>query len=244
MVKLEQERGTRSAGRNHSRVAVSRTVFALSFIIILVVSGLALVFFDRNSPSGNSSTTSGKPLANVTVFGLASTTGHGTHLVELDFTNAKTGATFTAPVPDGNFSIGLPNGAIYKVTAKWAGNYSWQSGAEDRGDLTVNMSAGSIAAMPYNLQLETPLTLVAVQGTVNWTLTSAHPIRVVYTASDGESFEAPVQNATFSTRLPNMMEYQVKVFWQYADGTTDYLFAANQTINEGNGIVGVLLSID
>jgi len=40
-----------------------------------------------------------------------------------------------------------------------------------------------------------------------------------------------------------MTDYQVKVFWQYADGTTDYLFAANQTVNEGAGVVGLHLAI-
>jgi len=78
---------------------------------------------------------------------------------------------------------------------------------------------------------------------MSWTLPSAFPIGVTYTASDGESFQAAVQNATFSTRLPNVMQYQVKVFWQYSDGTTDYLFGANQTINEAAGVVGLNLVI-
>jgi hypothetical protein len=228
--------------RCHSSVAVSRPVFAFGLVVVLVVSGLALVFLTA-SPTSSTSTTSSQELEYVTVFGLASTMGGGTHMVALVFTDARTGANFTAPVSDGSFSIGLPNGAVYDVAAKWAGNYSWQVGADDRGDLTVNMSAGSMAAMSYNLQVEAPPTVLAVQGTILWTLPSAHPIGVVYTASDGESFQAPVRNATFSARLPNMMEYQVKVYWEYADGTTDYLFAANQTINEGAGVVGVDIAI-
>jgi hypothetical protein len=231
-------------GRSRSSVALSRSVIAFSLAIVLVLSGLALAFFVVNSNPSNSSTTTAQPLGYVTVFGLASTVGQGTHMVALGFTNNRTGANFTAPVSNGNFSIKLPNGAIYDVVARWAGNYSWQSGADDRGALTVNISTGSMRAMSYNLQLETPPTIVAVHGTILWTLPSAHPISVVYTSSDGESFQAQVQNATFSTRLPNMMDYQVKVFWQYADGTTDYLFAANQSVNEGIGVVGLDLAVN
>jgi len=72
---------------------------------------------------------------------------------------------------------------------------------------------------------------------------SAQPFEVVYTASDGESFSATIQNNTFSTLLPNIMDYQVKVFWQYADGTTDYYFVTNQTLSEGIGVVGLDLVI-
>ena len=178
-------------------------------------------------------------LAMVNVFGLVSTVGQGTYAVAMTFTNIRTGANFTAPVSNGSFSIDLPNGAVYNVGAWWAGNYSWQAGIEERGELIVNMSAGSMAAQSYNIQFETPPTIVAVNGTILWSLPSAHPVKIVYTASDGESFEAAVKNTTFSTRLPNMMDYQVKVFWEYADGTTDYLFATNQTVNEGIGVVGL-----
>jgi len=230
-------------GRSRSSVALSRSAIAFSLAIVLVMAGLALAFFVGNSNPSNSSTTAAQPLGYVTVFGLASTVGQGTHMVALGFTNNRTGANFTAPVSNGGFSVSLPNGAVYDVAAKWTGNYSWQTGVDDRGDVTVNMSTGSMGAMSYNLQLVTPPTIVAVHGTILWTLPSAHPISVVYTSSDGESFQAPVQNATFSTRLPNMMEYQVKVFWQYADGTTDHLYAANQTVNEGTGVVGVDLAI-
>ncbi len=231
-------------GHGHSSVALSRAALALGIVIVLVVSGAALVFLVGNPTPSNSSTTSGEPLRYVRVFGLASTVGQGTHMVALDFTDARTSANFSAPISNGSFSVNLPNGVVYHVTARWTGNYSWQAGSDDRGDLTVNMSAGSMAAMSYNLQLETPPTIVAVHGTILWALPSAHPVSVVYTASDGESFQAPVQNATFSTRLPNMMEYQVKVFWQYTDGNTDYLFAANQTVNEGTGVVGLDLAIN
>lgn len=227
----------------YGSLAASRVVLLFGLTTILVVSGLALVLSMGDTRSTNSSTTGGPPLRYVHVFGLASTVGQGTQMGALGFTNTRTGASFSAPVSNGKFSIDLPNGAVYLVTAEWAGNYSWQKGAAGRGDLTVNMSEGSTAAMSHNLILETPPTIVAVYGTILWTLPSAHPVSVVYAASDGESFQAEVHNVTFSTRLPNMMDYQVKVFWQYADGTTDYLFAANQTIDEGVGVVGLDVEI-
>lgn len=226
-------------GHSH---AISRGALVFSLTVILSMSALALVHFAGPFTSSHSSTTSTPQLRYVTVFGLASTVGQGTRVTSLAFTDAKTGANFTAQVSDGRFSVPLPNGAAYDVVATWAGNYSWQTGAIDRGGLTVNMS-GPTATMSYNLQLETPPTIVPVQVTIAWTLPSAHPISVTYIATDGESFQAEVQNSTFATRLPNTMQYQVKVFWQYSDGTTDYLFGANQTINEAAGVVGLNLVI-
>ncbi len=232
-----------------SRTAIGRGLVIGVVIVLLVAASLGVVLYldvpghtGSNTTSTLATSTSATPVT-VNVFGLVSTVGQGTHVVSLAFTDTTTGANFTAAASDGKFSIDLPNGAVYDVVARWAGNYSWQAGADDRGDLTVNMSAGSMEAMSYNLQPETPPTIVAVHGTILWTLSAAYPVKIVYTASDGESFTAVVQNATFSTRLPNMMDYHVKVFWQYQDGTVDYLFASNQTINEGLGVTGVDLAV-
>ena len=231
-----------------SRAALGKALVAGLLTILLVVvalgAGLYLDISGQAGSQGSSLTSSSLPTpATVNVFGLVSTVGQGTHLVALAFTDTVSGVNVTAPVSNGKFSIDLPNGAVYDVVVRWAGNYSWQAGEIDRGDLTVNMSAGSMGAMSYNLQVETPPTVLAVHGTVSQTLPSAYPIKVLYTASHGESFEAIVQNATFSMRLPNMMDYQVKVFWQYTDGTTDYYFATNQTVHEGIGVTGVDLVV-
>ena len=213
--------------------------------VLLVGASLGAVLYLGNQGHSGSQTSSTQPTpAKINVFGLVTTVGQGTHMVALSFTDTRTGTNFTAPVTNGSFSINLPNAAVYDVVARWEGNYSWQTGVSDRGDLTVNMSAGSMGAMSYNLQVETPPTTVAVHGTITWYLPSAQPTSVEYTAADGETFTAVVQNSTFSTRLPNQMDYQVKVFWQYSDGTTDYLFAANQTVNEGTGVVGLDLVIN
>jgi len=224
-------------GNEASPVSMKRVV-AFS-LISLTASALVLWVFAGMPTATNSSTTGSQMLRYVTVFGLASTIGQGTHVVALDFTNTRTGANFVASVSDGKFSISLPNAAVYDVAARWAGDYSWQKGAVDRGDLMVNMSAGSMAAMSYNLQLDTPPTIVATHGTILGSLPSAQPVKIVYTAAEGESFQADVQNVTFSARLPNLMDYQVKVFWLYADGTANYPFAKNQTLSEGIGVVGV-----
>jgi len=225
--------------------AATANLYVVGFLIVVLVAASSAVALYLSSPERIRSVTTTPPFpATVNVFGLASTVGQGTHMVALTFSNTKTGANFTAPVSDGKYSVTLPNVSTYEVVARWAGNYSWQAGIGQRGELTVNMTAGSMAAMSYNLQAETPPTVVAVHGTILWSLPSAQPVRVVYTSSDGESIDAAVQNSTFSTRLPNMMDYQVKVFWQYADGTTDYLFGANQTVNEGIGVVGLDLSIN
>ena len=221
---------------------------ALGVIILVIALAVCVGFYVEISGTGRSQTTiqsssqassSSPTLANVNVFGLASTVGQGSRLVALSFTSTITGTNLTAPVSNGGFSINLPNGAVYDVVARWAGNYSWQSGSVDRGDLTVNMSAGSMGAMSYNVQVETPPTILVVHGIIGQTLTSAQPFKVVFTAPAGESFNATIQNGSYSARLPNMMDYQVKVFWQYADGTTDYYFVNDLTVNEGLGVVGL-----
>jgi len=235
-----------------SRAALGKVLVTGLIAILLVAVALgAGLYLDISGQAGSqtssltsSSSSSSLPTpTTVNVFGLVSTVGQGTHLVGLAFTDTISGVNLTAPISGGKFSIDLPNGAVYDVMVRWVGNYSWQTGEIDRGDLTVNMSAGSIGAMSYNLQVETPPTILSTHGTISQSLPSAYPIKVVYTASDGESFVAAVQNTTFSTRLPNMMDYQVKVFWQYADGTTDYYSASNQTIHEGIGVTGVDLVI-
>ena len=218
-------------------------VIGLLIVLLFVASLVAGVYFAIPEEDGTHTTSTFPTPATVKIFGLASTVGQGTHLIGLTFTNTGTGENFTAPVSNGSFSIDLPNNVIYNVAIRWVGNYSWQAGIEERGELTVNMSAGSMAAQSYNVQLETPPTIIAVKGTILWSLPSAHPVKIIYTASDGESFEVEVQNATFSTRLPNMMDYQVKVFWEHADGSTDYLFASNQTVREGISVVGLDLLI-
>jgi hypothetical protein len=81
--------------------------------------------------------------------------------------------------------------------------------------------------------------VVGIIGTVAWTISSAQPVRVVYTASDGETFQAAVQNGTFITRLPNMMTYHVKVYWQYSNSTSDYYVADDLTVSEGIGVVAL-----
>ena len=228
------------------KAAPGKTLDVALLAVILVAAALGVGLYlgvagQSDSQSVGSSSSVPTPTT-VDVFGLVSS-GQGTHVVALAFRNIKTGANLSAPTSDGKFSVNLPNGVIYDVVVRWSGNYSWQVGEMDRGDLTVNMSAGSALAMFYNVEVETPPTVLSVQGTILQSLPSAHPTRVVYTASDGESFEVSVQNATFSTRLPNMMDYQVKVFWQYADGSTNYYFSNDQTIREAVGVTGINIVI-
>jgi len=234
---------------SHRAATGKMLVVGLVLVVTLVLATMATTIYFANpgqtgTKTSESQTTSGLVTpASVKVFGLASTVWQGTHVIALTFTNMRSGANFTAPVSNGGFSVDLPNGATYHVRVQWTGNYSWQVGVEDRGELTVNMSAGSMAAQSYNVQLETPPTEVAVHGTISWSIPSAQPFKIVYTASDGESFEAAVQNRTFFTKLPIMMDYQVKVFWLYSDGTSDYLFANNQTIGGGIGVIGLDLLV-
>jgi hypothetical protein len=83
--------------------------------------------------------------------------------------------------------------------------------------------------------------LLALRRTILQALPAAQPFKVVYSASDGESFNATGQNNSFSAMLPNMMDYQVRVHGQYSDGTIDY-YANNLTVVEGIGVPGWTLS--
>ena len=133
-----------------SRVAIGRALSISLVTALLVAASLgAAMYLGATGQVQSKETSASTTSVMVNVFGLASTVGGGTHLVTLSFTDAKTGTTFTAPVSGGKFSIDLPNGATYDVVARWAGNYSWQAGAVDRGGLTVNMSSDSMKAMSF-----------------------------------------------------------------------------------------------
>lgn len=166
-----------------------------TLMVVLSASGLYLTTPRGTSSSTSSSSNITQAPSMVNVFGLASTVGQDTSVVSLTFTNTAAGGSYTVQVSGGRFSVDVPNGVVYHVTARWVGNYSWQAGIEDRGDLTVNMSAGSMASMSYTLQFETPPTIVAVHGTILWTIATAFPAWVDHKASDGESFPTQVQNA-------------------------------------------------
>jgi hypothetical protein len=179
----------------------------------------------------------------VTVFGLVSTLGAGTHPTAMVFSSARQGQNFTAPVTNGSFSIKIPNQDSYDVSLKWAGNYTWQTGQTDRGQLTVNMTAGSMGAMSCNVVQMTPSSMVRVEGSISWGVVTSSPVAIKFTAADGEVFQASVSNKTFTTVLPNMMNYNVEVASQNATGYMDWYAFQQLQVNVGINVVGLMVRI-
>ena len=209
---------------------------------LVLVGALLIAAFSLGLLGGGSSSTTAAP-DEVNVFGLVSTLGQGTHMVAVVFTDAVNGRVSNATVSEGRFSVDLPNPGVYNVSCAWVGNYTWQRGVSARGQLTLDVPSGAMPAQSYNFQQETPNTVVAVHGVVSWLIPLAIPTSISFSAADGATFEVPVANGSFSGIVPNLMEYQVRVFWQLADGASDYYFARNLAVNAGLGVVGLDVKI-
>lgn len=223
-------------------VAESNGLVVLALVLLLLVVGLIGILYP--GPTRASTSTSVAQAGNATVFGLVSTTGAGTHPVSMNFTSLRTSTAFVAIVSSGHFSIELPNQDVYNVTMEWEGNYTWQRGQVTAGTVSLNFSAGSNMAQSYNLNLPTPDSAVAVNGTIPWQVVTSHPVSVRFTATDGENFTAPVSpDDAFSLRLPNMMDYQVNIQAQNSTGYQEWYYAHTLRIAAGVNVVGLLVRV-
>ena len=238
---------------------LKKAIIILIFTIALVVS--ALYFSNAggwwNSTTTTSSTststqtwtsttsTSTPPLTtppNATVFGLVSTIGNGTQDTEVIFTSS-TGDTYIAPVTDGHFSIQLPNPGTYNVTTKWKGLYPWQNGTNFKGQAILNWGPGSKATQSFNIEEETPESLIKVSGAITLKGSVANPILVRFIMTDGQILEAAVKYTIYSIDLPNMMTYTISVMWEDADSNTGWSNADPVTIQASPGIKGQSLNL-
>ena len=181
----------------------------------------------------------------MTVFGLVSTTGAGTHPTSMAFVNTTGGGIFTAQLVGNHYSIALPNHVTYNVSLRWAGNYTWQSGEIEIGQLPINMSSGSSMTQSYNVVEDTPNSVLTVSGSISWQIVSSFPGSVKFTAGDGEVFVGNVtQNKTFSVILPNIMTYQVEIGTiTNATGMTEWYYAHELTIDTGTRITGLIVNL-
>jgi hypothetical protein len=229
-------------------LALSNTV-AISILLVFVVLGAgiaaAMLFSPKTNVTNSSSSTSQTvSQANVTIFGLVSTSGTGTHPTSVVFISFRSGQIFVAPMTGNKFSIGLPNQDTYNVSLRWAGNYSWQNVEVQRGALTINMSFGSMMAQSYNVVETTPNSMVTVTGTLFWQVISSNPASIRFTATNGQQFISDVfSNKTFSISLPNMMTYEIGIGTQNATGNTEWYYAHHLEVNVGANVIGLTVNV-
>ena len=220
------------------------TIILLVLSVLVSVISISIILSHGNYDNITSITSSTSQITNVTVFGLVSTTGIGTHPTSMSFRNLDDGQLFVAPVDGNHFSIGLPNHETYNTSLRWAGNYTWQSGEIPTGQLLINMSQGSSMAQSYNLVETTPNSVVSVDGSIAWQVVTAAPSSVKLTSADNQVFTANVaQNKSFSIMLPNMMTYEVEIGTSNATGATEWYYAHELTVSVGNRVTGITVDI-
>lgn len=220
-------------------------VFVVGLLVAIVVSAavIAVLYGALGGTTSSSSSTSAEP-GYVNVFGLVSTLGTGTHPTSMVFGSAGSHQKFEAPVSGGRFSVDVPNHDVYNVTMRWSGNYSWQAGETAGDKLTVNMSAGSHAAMSYNVVKPTPESVLVVDGTVAWQMVTSNPVAVRFTAADGTNITATVTaGRTFSLRLPNMMNYSVDIQSGNATARGEWYYAHQLEVRAGVNVIGIMVRI-
>ncbi len=205
-----------------------------SVLVVLALSAGFFLWLPSASPSS---------AQEVRIFGLVSSLGAGTHPTELVFIDAETGQVAAAAVTDGGFSIQLPNHSVYNVTMGWSGNYTWQSGSVDLGQLSVDMSEGSMMAQSYNVAQPTPDSEVTVSGSLVWQSVTDQPAAIKFTASDGETFQTSVSGTNFVLSLPNLMTYEVQVQATNSTGYSDWFYFHQAPVYAGVYVVGITLKL-
>lgn len=247
-VSVLQSQGRKAVTKDNRSPGGERyAAVAISALLLLAVA-MAVVFYigQSGTTSSTTSTTSSSTAQaeSVSVFGLVSTTGAGTHPLSMVFTSLTTHGTFSASVSSGRFSTQLPNHDTYNVTMNWAGNFTWQHGQAASGTLSLNMSAGSNMAQSYNQVLPTPDSIVAVNGTIPWQAVTSSPVGIRFTATDGENFTTAVSaNHTFSLRLPNVMNYEVYIQSRNSTGNEDWYYAHTLGVSAGVNVIGLEVRI-
>lgn len=230
-----------------SSIAMGKTAATIILLVLSVlvsVISISIILSHGSYDNTTSSTFSTSQITNVTVFGLVSTTGIGTHPTSMAFRNSDDGRLFVALVDGNHFSIGLPNHETYNVSLRWVGNYTWQSGEIPEGQLLMNMSQGSSMSQSYNLVETTPNSVVLVDGSIAWQIVTSVPSIVKFTSTDNQVFTANVtQNKTFSITLPNMMTYEVEIGTNNATGGTEWYYAHELTVSVGNRVTGITVDI-
>lgn len=215
-------------------------------IVVLTSILLAAAYFGTGGEyvSSTTSSSTSQRTSLVSVFGLVSTTGSGTHPVSLNFTSTKTSTTYFAQVSNSHFSLQLPNQDTYRVVLVWAGNFTWQQGSTTGDALVLNMSSGSNPGRSYNAVFATPDSMVTVSGTVPWQVVTSNPVNIRFTASDGENFTTSITpDYSFSLRLPNLMNYQVDIQSQNSTGYQEWYYAHTQQIEAGTNVIGLVVVI-
>lgn len=194
---------------------------AIVAVVLIAVAGLgaAFYFYTGNPNQGHSSTPSQSKSTSLTtststtqtaiVAGSGSVTlsGQGTQATQLTF--AGTPGSFNSPVSQGHYSISLPAPATYSVSAQWTGQYAWQTGSVDLGQLYVG---GNSLSFTHDFQGATPDSQVTVSGTTTTSGSGTNPTRVVFVGS-AANFTASLTGQQYSVSVPNLATYKVLINW-------------------------------
>ena len=228
MIRQEPSGGVKS-------IAVATTVI---LIVITAVLSYALL---TTKPIPNTSTSTNTSY--VRVFGLVSATGTGVHPTDMIFADDRGGRAQMATIAGNGFSIQLPNHRMYNVSMGWVGNYSWQTGREEMGQLTVDMTEGSMMSQSYNVVQATPDSEVVVNGALSWQMVTGHPTAIKFTATNGETYQTTVKGQSFAIKLPNMMTYEVNVAASNATGYIEWYYFHQLRVNAGVNVIGLTVKL-
>lgn len=233
------------------RKAVIITVCVIAIVISALYFSNISGWWNTTSKSTSSTSTWTSPTTTTNtlttpayfkIFGLVSTTGNGTEDTAVVFTSSS-GKRYVATITNGSFFIELPNLNTYNATTVWKGSYSWQNGTIYRGQLFLNAAPGSKAAQSFNIQDETPNSLITVSGVITLKGHTANPVMIRFNATYGQTFEALVNNGTYSINLPNIMEYTISVKLEDTAGNFGWSDAGSLTVQASPGTMAQTLDI-
>jgi hypothetical protein len=180
------------------------------------------------------------PPSVVSLTGSATASGTGTLISQLVFVGSS--GSYQADLSGGQYSINLPNGEGYSIDEAWASGYSWQGGiVSGSGTLNLNQTAGSSGSMQYTIpQLSTPDAVINVYGSAQ-TGTGTTPVGVNFTSSSGQDYIVSVSGgSSYTTELPNLQSYTVKLIYRDAfGGTAECPATTSLSLFEGVGVSAV-----
>ena len=183
-----------------------RAAFVAIAVVVLLAAVVAVFFLRQGGVSSALVVPS-----TVKVFGTASSSGSGTYVSQVIFTDAY-GTTYPAQVSNGQYSISLTNPGSYTVQVKWVGAFYWQGGAISVSPLNLNIGAGSVRSISEAFNVSTPDSSINVTGTA---LTNNgvgnQTLQITFNSSNGESYSTHAFNGKYSISLPNNQVYSVQI---------------------------------
>ena len=147
------------------------------------------------------------PDSTVEVLGNIATTGTGTYATQVAF--ASTHGVYNQTVSQGEYVVSIPNDDNYNVSARWNGEYVWQTGSSIVG--TLNLTTTSIVTSNWSLQ--TPNSMVTLSGNLTASGIGTRPTNMTFVHGNVSSYTTSIVGTHYSISLPNEATYSVSVGW-------------------------------